>query len=135
MCIKLQKSYLFNHTISSMFQPKTANARMFTRIKRKTITALYFYTSHLIKKCQHCPYILTFFHHIVAYINCYSLFKNPNISSLPILFWKLFMLSISTQQLVCEVLRSQSYTTVFSLSTACWWPFWLAETCCWMYNK
>jgi len=43
------------------------------------------------------------------------------------------MLSVSTQQLVCEVFRSQSYTTVFSfvfLLTAYWWPFWLAETCC-----
>jgi hypothetical protein len=76
-----QKSYLFNHTTSNTFQPKTANARMLTRIKRKIITALYFYTSHLIKKCQHCPYILTFFHRIISYIHCSSLFKNPNISS------------------------------------------------------
>ena len=75
--VQTQNSYLFNHTISNTFQPKTANYRMFTRIKRKTITALHFYTSHLTKNCQHCPYIITFFHHVISYTHGSSLFKNP----------------------------------------------------------
>jgi len=64
--------------------------------------------------------------------------KIPNTSSFTNFILRLFMLSISTQQLVCEVLRSQSYTTAFSflfLSTARWCPFWLAETYCSMYDK
>lgn len=135
--VQTQKSYFFNHTISNTFQPKTANARMFTRIKRGTITALYFYTSHLIMKCQHCPYILTFFI-VLFHIFIAPVFLKTQIQVvLPTLFWRFFMLSISTK-LVCEISRSQSYTTVFSFlfsSAACWWPFWLAETCCWMYAK
>lgn len=119
--VQTQKSYLFNHTISNNFQPKTANYRMFTRIKRKTITALHFYTSHLTKNCQHCPYIITFFIMLFHTLMAPVFLKIPNTSSFTNFILRLFMLSISTQQIVCEVLRSQSYTTAFSflfLSTA-----------------